>query len=550
MSPRSRLTSAVGVLAATATAAATALVVTTLTAGPAVAAGTGTGYLRTNGNKIVDSTGATVRLTGINWFGMETDNKTFHGLWSNNPWRNQIDTMARLGYNTLRIPYSNDAIKPGAVASGINDFVNPDLAGLSPLQILDKVIDYAGSKGMRVILDRHRPTSAGQSALWYTPTVPESTWINDWKMLAQRYAGNPTVIGADLHNEPHAEGTNPNATGACWGCGVIERDWRLAAERAGNAILEVQPNWLIFVEGVSCPSGGLSNVWDGDPSNDESCGWWGGNLSKAGEFPVRLNVPNRLVYSPHEYATSVFHQDWFDEPNYPENMPAIWDGFWGYLYKQNIAPIMMGEFGTTLQNDIDRVWLERLMAYTGTGVNGMSFTYWSWNPNSGDTGGIALDDWTNIHTAKQAILQPYLIAPVPPGSTPPPTSPTPTGSPTTPPTTPPVTTAPPTTPPVTGGCTATYQSINTWPGGFQGELTVRNSGTAAVNPWQVTWTWPSGVTLGSGWNATVTQSGTTVTAAAPGYAPSLAPGASVTIGFTANGAAASPASVRLNGTAC
>ncbi|MEK8107493.1 cellulase family glycosylhydrolase [Micromonospora sp. M12] len=73
----------------------------------------------------------------------------------------QLDTMARLGYNTLRVPYSNDALKAGATASGVNDFVNPDLVGLSPLQILDKVIDYAGSKGMRIILDRHRPTAAG-----------------------------------------------------------------------------------------------------------------------------------------------------------------------------------------------------------------------------------------------------------------------------------------------------------------------------------------------------------------------------------------------------
>jgi hypothetical protein len=51
----------------------------------------GTGYLHTSGNKIVDSTGATVRLTGINWFGMETDNKTFHGLWANVTWRSRID---------------------------------------------------------------------------------------------------------------------------------------------------------------------------------------------------------------------------------------------------------------------------------------------------------------------------------------------------------------------------------------------------------------------------------------------------------------------------
>ncbi|MGC5016281.1 cellulase family glycosylhydrolase [Streptosporangium sp. DT93] len=501
--------------AALAALVTTSALTVALGSAPAGAAGgTGTGYLRTSGNKIVDSTGATVRLTGINWFGMETDNKTFHGLWSSNPWRGQIDTMASLGYNTLRVPFSNDALKPGAVASGVNDFVNPDLVGNSPLQILDKVIDYAGSKGMRIILDRHRPTAAGQSPLWYVASTPESTWINDWKALAQRYAGNTTVIGADLHNEPHAEGTNPAATGACWGCGDTARDWRLAAERAGNAVLSVNPNWLIFVEGVSCPSGGLSNVWDNDPSNDEDCGWWGGNLSKAGEFPVRLNVANRLVYSPHEYATSVYRQAWFDAPNYPANMPAIWDKYWGYLYKQNIAPIMMGEFGTTLQAAVDKTWLQELMKYTGTGVNGMSFTYWSWNPNSGDTGGIAKDDWTTIDQAKQSILQPYLIPPVGGGGGPTPT-PTPTPTATT--------------------CQATYAVTNSWSGGFQAALTVKNSGTSTWRNWSASWTMPSGVTLGSGWNATVTQSGTTFTAKAPSHAADLPAGQSVVVGFTANG---------------
>ena len=83
-----------GALTALATAAAGALVAIAVTAGPAVAraGGTGTGYLHTSGNKIVDSTGATVRLTGINWFGMETDNKTFHGLWVGRP---RLDAAAR-----------------------------------------------------------------------------------------------------------------------------------------------------------------------------------------------------------------------------------------------------------------------------------------------------------------------------------------------------------------------------------------------------------------------------------------------------------------------
>src|SRR4051795_3591164 len=104
MSPR-RHTLA-GALSAVALAAAGFLVAATVTASPASAAtgGTGTGYLHTSGNKILDSTGATVRLTGLNWFGMETDNKTFHGLWSSNPWRGQPHTKGPLRLKTPRIP--------------------------------------------------------------------------------------------------------------------------------------------------------------------------------------------------------------------------------------------------------------------------------------------------------------------------------------------------------------------------------------------------------------------------------------------------------------
>src|SRR5215475_7097462 len=268
------------------------------TVASAASGGTGTGYLHTSGNKIVDSTGATVRLTGLNWFGMETDNHTFHGLWAGKPatWTQQIDHMAQLGFNTIRVPFTGDSLRSGAQATSINSDTNPDLVGLSPLQILDKVVNYAGSKGMRIILDRHRPTAAGQTALWYTSSVSEASEISDWQLLAARYANNTTVIGADLFNEPHAEGTEPSGTGACWGCGDTAKDWRLAAERIGDAILQTNSNWLIFVEGVSCDgSGGTPNVWDSIPDDPMACDWWGGNLSQALNFPVRLNVANRLV---------------------------------------------------------------------------------------------------------------------------------------------------------------------------------------------------------------------------------------------------------------
>jgi len=484
---------------------------------PAVA-GTGTGYLRTDGRVIKDASGATVRITGINWFGMETDNKTFHGLWANAPatWRGQIDRMASLGFNTIRVPYSGDALKPDAVATSINSLTNPDLVGLHPLQILDRVVEYAGSKGMRIILDRHRPTSAGQTPLWYTASVSEASMIADWQTLARRYAGNPTVIGADLFNEPHAEGTDPNGTGACWGCGDPNRDWRLAAQRIGNAILSVQPNWLIFVEGVSCLSGGTPNAWDNIPDPWQNCDWWGGNLSGAVTQPVVLNVANRLVYAPHDYGISVFdRQPWFNDPNFPNNLPSVWNHFWGQLN----APIMLGEFGSTLANPLDVQWLNTLMTYLTS--NGFSFTYWSWNPNSGDTGGIVGDDWWTVNQQKYNILRPHLNPPS--GISPSPsTSVSPSVS--------------PSSSPRPGGCTATYTITGSWQGGFGAEVRVTNTGTAPTsNGWRVVWTFTAGQRVTNLWQAVYTVSGNTYTVTnPPDYNKVIPPGQSVTFGFNAS----------------
>ena len=498
---------------------------------PAVA-GTGTGYLHTDGRAIKDANGTTIRITGINWFGMETDNKTFHGLWANAPatWRGQIDRMASLGFNTIRVPYSGDALKPDAVATSINSFTNPDLLNLRPLEILDRVIDYAGSRGMRIILDRHRPTAAGQTALWYTPAVSEASMIADWQMLARRYAGNTTVIGADLFNEPHADGTDPNGTGACWGCGDPNRDWRLAAQRIGNAILSVQPNWLIFVEGVSCLSGGNANAWDNIPDPWQNCDWWGGNLSGAVTQPVVLSVANRLVYAPHDYGISVFdRQPWFREPNFPSNLPSVWNHFWGQLN----APIMLGEFGSTLANPLDVQWLNTLMTYLTS--KGFSFTYWSWNPNSGDTGGIALDDWYSINQQKYNILQPHLNPPT--GSSPGPSpsvsrsnGPSPSVSPSRSP-------SPSSSPRPPGGCTATYTVTGSWPGGFGAEVRVTNTGTTPTsNGWRVVWTFASGQSIQNMWQAVYTASGNTITATNPPDFNKVIPaGQSITFGFNGIG---------------
>ncbi len=395
----------------------------------------GQGYWHTNGAQILDAYNRPVRIAGINWFGLETPSYSPHGL-GNRSYQSMLEQIKSLGYNTLRLPYSNQLFDQGSTPSGIDYTKNPDLQGLTGLQVMDKVIGYASKIGLRIILDQHRPDAGAQSALWYTSAYPESRWISDWQMLANHYKNNPMVIGADLHNEPHAP--------ACWGCGDRSLDWRLAAERAGNAILAVNPNWLIFVEGVDCYGpGGTTNV--------SECYWWGGNLQGVASYPVLLNVPNRLVYSVHDYAQTVAPHSWFNAANYPNNLPGVWDSYWGYIYKQGIAPVWVGEFGTRLQTSVDKQWLTHLVSYLGSGASGVNWTFWCWNPDSGDTGGILNDDWTTVNQAKEARLTSIMYplsatstvasvsttAPktptVPPANTPVPTSPavkTPTALPT------------------------------------------------------------------------------------------------------------------------
>ncbi len=355
------------------------------------------GYFHTSGNQIVDANGTNVRIAGVNWFGFESTNYAPHGLWARG-YKEMMDQMKQLGFNTIRLPFSNQLFDAGSRPSGINYSKNSDLQGLTGPQIMDKIVAYAGQIGLRIILDHHRSSAgagAESSGLWYTSTYSEARWINDWQMLAARYANNPTVIGADLHNEPHGS--------ASWGTGG-SNDWRLAAERAGNAILAVNSNWLIIVEGVEQGTWG----WY----------WWGGNLSEAGAYPVRLKVAGRLVYSPHDFPASLYPQSWFSDPNYPENLYAIWDKNWGYLFRQGTAPILIGEFGTKLETTSDKQWLNALVNYLkgdlngdgrsglSAGQQGASWTYWSWNPNSGDTGGILKDDWTTVHQAKVNALIP------------------------------------------------------------------------------------------------------------------------------------------------
>lgn len=363
-------------------------------ANPATAAG----FFSTDGNQIVDSEGNTVKITAVSWFGFESETNSPHGLWTRN-YRDMMDDIVAAGFNTIRLPFNNEMFDAGKLAGSIDAQANPELVGLTPIEVLDRIVEYAGEIGLRIVLDHHRSDNgigALNDGLWYTANYPDERFLADWVMLAERYQGNPTVIGADLHNEPHGPAT--------WGSGDLSTDWKLAAERAGNAILAVNPDWLIIVEGIE--------TYEGQSY------WWGGNLKGVQDDPVQLDISNRLVYSPHAYPNSIYAQPWFSDPTFPDNLPEIWRENWGYIYEQDIAPLWIGEFGSNLQDPKDIAWMDTFVAYLGgdldldgtndvpAGDQAISWSFWSWNPNSGDTGGILLDDWRTFNQQKLDLLSP------------------------------------------------------------------------------------------------------------------------------------------------
>nr|WP_307801129.1 cellulose binding domain-containing protein [Microbispora triticiradicis] len=81
--------------------------------------------------------------------------------------------------------------------------------------------------------------------------------------------------------------------------------------------------------------------------------------------------------------------------------------------------------------------------------------------------------------------------------------------------------------------------VSSWPGGFQGEVTVR-AGGSAVNGWTVNWSWPGSQAVTQVWGGTRSGSGSTVTVRNESWNGSLAANASTTFGFLANGSAETP----------
>ena len=337
--------------------------------------------LRTEGRDIVDQNGRRFKLSSVNWYGASDEVFIPGGLDVKH--RSTIAaTIKQLGFNSVRLPYSDEMVIRNPTVRPELLTANPDLIGKPALDVFDAVTQALTNAGIAVIINNHittatwccgaDPCNSGWSNNHLGPICKlkqtEVEWIQHWETIMglPNLKDNPRVIGVDLRNEVRG----------VWGT-MSWSKWAAAAEKAGNRLLEMNRDWLIIVGGTES----------------------GNDLSGVAERPIMLTVKNRVVYSTHVYAWSGWGslEGRYSKRAYPSFVKAMREN-WAYLVEGNMAPVWVGEFGAPHQPSTgDNNYWSNLMRYLK--AIEADFGYWAINPrkpkdNEYESYSLVEDDWT------------------------------------------------------------------------------------------------------------------------------------------------------------
>jgi len=413
--------------------------------------------------------GQLFRIQGGSWFGLEgrheapndADNPSGAPMelyignvfWnsSSRTYESDAKEMAQLGFNCIRMPVSPQTFDDKNEQGTGKVLKNTESVRIEgPWTALKTVMKAIDDAGMYVMLDIHscsnyvgwragrldaRPPWADKDRTPYEYKREECScaadgnpsgvtniqaydkqkWLENLKTLAgldKELGLKNGTIGIDIFNEP-------------WDYSWA--DWKTLIEEAYQAINSVNPNILIFAQGI----GGSNGNQDGTPDDAEDTPFgeinvnWGENLFEAGDTPP--DVPKeKLVYSPHCYGPSVctqdFFADWDAQPECKglvedafgdakcqikfnkEIMYKAWDEHYGYLRNKGYA-IAIGEYGGNMDwpakaeerhqtrysyltnKKSDEEWQNIFVDYLiERGI--LNSFYWSINPESADTYGV------------------------------------------------------------------------------------------------------------------------------------------------------------------
>jgi endoglucanase len=471
---------------------------------------------RVDANGNITANGTPIRVKGGSWFGLQgrhepsTDATNPSGapmeqymgnvFWNSTTrtYDQDIAEFKTMGINVIRLPLVPQTLT-GTDPQGMAPYLkNTESVRIANSRLaLETIIKKLDAAGIYVLLDIHscsnyvdwrkgrldaRPpyvdatrdnydfkredsscaATNNPSSVTRIQAYDETKWLADLKTLAGLEAslGVSNIIGIDIYNEP-------------WDYTWAE--WKTLTEHAYTAINSVNPNILIFMEGISDSANNQDGIVGNEvvsPSGSAPAPNWGGNLYSAGDNPPAI-PKDRLVYSPHVYGPSVFVGKQFvdntvsacvglsgdaaGDAKCPLIMPSAatlaagWDSQFGYLKAQGYA-IVIGEWGGNMDwpkgkaslrdqarfsyvtdTTLDQQWQNIFVDYLiSKGI--YDTIYWSINPESGDTGGLyttpydpvsntsAWGTWGALDSRKMTLVRRLWDVPVNPGPTSTPTT--------------------------------------------------------------------------------------------------------------------------------
>ena len=393
-------------------------------------------WLHVNENaEIVDMDGNPVWLTGCNWFGYNVGSQVFDGVWSRNM-HEMLQEIADHGFNFLRVPMSTEILlqwkngDPDPATPKVNQYSNPELTleGVEggtimySFDIWNKAVEWCRELGIKIMIDIHcaETASAGhQISLWYTDKFSTEDWFEALEWFADYYKDDDTILAIDLKNEPHGTADVPDQM-AKWDDSKDPTNWKYAAETAAAKVLAINPELLIMVEGTEVyPKFEEGADWTSLRIDYTTMyeyyhhTWWGGCFCGAKDYPIDLGEhQDQLVYSPHDYGPLVWTQEWFYDGFTQETLlEDCWYDNWFFIQDTGMAPLLMGEWGGFLDEEHDkdgknRAWMTYLRDFMIE--NRIHHTFWCFNENSGDTGGLVYDNFGTWDEVKYNFVLPSL----------------------------------------------------------------------------------------------------------------------------------------------
>jgi mannan endo-1,4-beta-mannosidase len=356
------------------------------------------------------------------------------------------------------------------------------------------VVSLCKQNRLICVLEDHDTTGYGEDGAAYTLDQAVNYWIS----LKSVLVGQENYIAINIGNEPIGN-NNPS-------------QWTSATTAA---IQKMRSNGFEHLLMVDAPN------WGQD---------WQFVMRDNAQTVLNADSQHNTVLSIHMY--SVF--------NTAASITSYLDTF-----QSNGWPLVIGEFGWQFDSSqVDDQTLMSAAVSRGIGYIGWSWAgnndpildmVTNWDPSQLTTWGQRIVNGTNgvRATAREATI--YAGTGGSPSPSRPPVSSAPPSS--------PPSSRPPSSPPAGGrSCAAAYSIVGQWPGGFQGEVRV-TAGASAITGWTVTWTFANGQSVTQAWNATVTGSGSSVTARNVSYNGGLAAGGSAIFGFLGswNGTNSAPA---------